>query len=105
MFFTAIVELSIVYTAFQAVGGEVSIGVLFIAFISANVAGVVSVIPGDVGVHEGVMIIMLSSLGIEGSIAISATLLYRIFNKMIFMPIGIYFYSRLLKPAQEGEVA
>lgn len=105
MVLSTIVELSIVYTAFQAVGGEISIGVLFVAFIGANIAGVVSIIPGDIGVHESVMILMLSTLGIPDSIAISATLLYRVFNKMIFMPVGFYFYSRLLKPMEDGKVA
>jgi len=101
IFLNTFFQLAIVYTAFQAIGGDISVGVLFISFIAAQIAGVVSIIPGDVGVHESVMILMLSSLGIPDATAISATLLYRIFNKMIFLPIGFYFYTRLLNPPKE----
>lgn len=104
MVLSTLSDLLIVYASFRAVGGQISIAVIFISFIAANLAGVVSVIPGDVGVHEGVMIVMLSTLGVSPSIAISATLLYRIFNKMIFLPIGFAFYTRLLKPAGQGRV-
>lgn len=100
MFLNTMFELAIVYTAFQAVGGEINVGILFISFIAAQIAGVVSIIPGDVGVHEGVMILMLSSLGVDESIAISATLLYRLFNKAIYLPVGFFFYVKLLKPAE-----
>jgi uncharacterized protein (TIRG00374 family) len=100
MFANTFMELAIVFTAFQAVGGEISIGILIISFIAAQIAGVVSIIPGDVGVHEGVMIIMLSSLGVDDAIAISATLLYRLFNKIIFLPLGFYFYTKLLNPSK-----
>jgi len=103
MFINTFFQLAIVFTAFQAIGGEISLGVLFISFIAAQIAGVVSIIPGDVGVHEGVMILMLSTLGIPDAIAISATLLYRIFNKMIFLPIGFFFYTRLLNPPKPIE--
>jgi len=104
MMLSTLSDLAIVYCAFQAVGGDINVAVLFVSFIAANIAGVVSVIPGDVGVHEGVMIVMLSTLGADPSIAISATLLYRIFNKIVYLPIGFLFYTKLLKPAEEGHV-
>jgi len=98
IFLNTFFQMATVYVAFQAIGGDISIGVLFISFIAAQIAGVVSIVPGDVGVHETVMIVMLSTLGIPDATAISATLLYRIFNKMIFLPVGFYFYTKLLNP-------
>lgn len=98
MLLSTITDLLMVYCAFLAVGAHVGVGILFFSYIAANITGVVSIIPGDVGVHESAMILMLSSLGVENSIAISATVLYRIFNKMIVLPIGFFFYTRLLTP-------
>ena len=102
MTLSVLAELAIVFVSLKAVGAEVAFAAVFASFVAANVAGVVSVIPGDVGVHEAAMGAMLLAFGVETPIAISAILLYRVFNKIIFLPIGFYFYQSLLKPAQEG---
>jgi uncharacterized protein (TIRG00374 family) len=101
MLLSAVAELAIVYVSLLAIGQSPEIGIVFISFVAANIVGVVSIIPGDVGVHEATMIITLSAFGIPESAAISATLLYRVFNKVIFLPIGLFFYTRILKPATE----
>lgn len=101
MLVSAVCELGIVYVSLLAVGATPPFAVVFVAFMAANIVGTVSVIPGDVGVHEAVMIIMLSAFGVDEATAISATLLYRVFNKMIFLPVGFYFYTNILKPAVE----
>lgn len=102
MLLSSFVEVSIVYVSVLAVGSDIGIGPVFLAFVAANIVGVVSVIPGDVGVHEATVIIVLSVFGVDEPMAISATLLYRVFNKMIFLPIGFYFYTKILKPAFEA---
>ena len=101
MLLSAFAELAIVYVSMLAVSADVSLGAVFIAFVAANIVGVVSIIPGDVGVHELTVIIVLSAFGVPESVAVSATLLYRVFNKLIFLPIGFYFYQKILKPALE----
>ena len=98
MLFSSLAEISIVYVSFLAVNSSPPIEVVFLSFVAANIAGVISVVPGDVGVHEAVMIIVLSAFGVSEAVAISATLLYRVFNKFIFLPIGFYFYAKILKP-------
>jgi len=99
MLLSVLVEVSIVYMSVLAVGGGVGIGPVFLAFVAANVVGVISIIPGDVGVHEATVIVVLEAFGVSRPAAVSATLLYRVFNKFIFLPIGFYFYARILKPA------
>ena len=99
MFISTLVEVSIVYVSVRAVGGDVTLGPVFLAFVAANMVGVVSIVPGDVGVHEATVILVLVAFGVEEPVAISATLLYRVYNKVIFLPIGFYFYSRILRPA------
>lgn len=98
MMLSVSMELSIVYVSLLAVGAEVSFAVAFASFVAANIAGVVSIIPGDVGIHETVMVATLVAFGVPAPQALSAVLLYRVFNKVIFLPVGFYFYSVLLKP-------
>lgn len=103
MFLSAMTEILIVYVSLLAVGGDVGMGPVFLAFVAANVVGTVSVIPGDVGVHEATVILVLVAFGAPEPVAISTTLMYRVFNKVIFLPIGFYFYARILKPALESK--
>ncbi len=102
MFLSAATEVLIVFVSVLAVGGDVGIGPVFLAFVAANIVGTVSVIPGDVGVHEATTILVLVAFSVDEPVAISATLLYRVFNKFFFLPIGFYFYARILKPALEA---
>ncbi len=102
MLFSAAMEILIVFISLLAVGGDVGIGPVFLAFVAANIVGTVSIIPGDVGVHEATVILVLVAFGVDEPVAISTTLLYRVFNKFIFLPIGFFFYARILKPALEA---
>lgn len=99
MIISVMCDVSVVLASFYIVGVEVNPGVILVAFVIANAAGIASVIPGDVGVHEGAMVAVLALAGVPTAQALSGTLLYRVFNKMLFLPIGFYFYSKLLKPA------
>jgi len=100
MLMSSVFDVAIVITSFYIVGADVNPGYIMVAFAIANAAGVISVIPGDVGVHEGAIIAVLAFAGVPASVAVSGTLLYRVFNKLVFLPFGFYFYSKLLKPAQ-----
>lgn len=91
-------ETMVVYASFLIVGADVNPGIVLISFAIANGIGVLSVVPGDVGVHETAMIAALSAAGVPVGVAFSGTLLYRVFNKMLFLPLGFVAYSRLLKP-------
>lgn len=95
---SAVAEIAIVYLAFLIVGVSVNPGVIIIGFTAANLVGAVSVIPGDVGVHELAIITVLSYIGVERETAIAGTLMYRIFNKVIVMSIGFVLYVKFLKP-------
>lgn len=99
MMISTFFENMIVYTAFLAVGEAINPGIVLLGFAIANAVGVLSVIPGDVGVHELAIITVVSLAGVPAAVAISATLIYRVFNKMIFLPIGFFFYTKLLKRA------
>lgn len=98
MSMSTLFEQLIVYCAFLIVGADINPGIVMISFALANGIGVLSVVPGDVGVHETAMIAALSAAGVPVSVALSGTLLYRVFNKALFWPVGFVSYSKLLKP-------
>lgn len=95
---STLLEVSIVVAAFGILGQDIHPAVILVAFTAANVAGAISVIPGDIGVHELAIITVLSYVGVDQSVAFGGTLLYRVFNKIIVMSIGFGFYVRLIKP-------
>lgn len=99
---STLAEVTIVNLAFWVLGVSINPGIVLLAFTAANVVGVISIVPGDVGVHELAIITVLSYIGIDQSTAIAGTLLYRVFNKMIVLSIGFYFYIRLIKPLMDN---
>lgn len=98
MLLSTITEIAIVFAAFTIVGVDVEPSVIVIAFAAANLVGAISIIPGDIGVHELTIITVLSYIGISSESAIAGTLLYRVFNKIVVMGIGFIFYIKYLKP-------
>lgn len=89
-------ELATLYVVFAALGALINPGAAIIGYAVANTASAVSVVPGDVGIYELAMVASLSATGISLGIALSATLLYRILNKALFLPIGFYYYSQII---------
>ncbi|MEX0934601.1 MAG: lysylphosphatidylglycerol synthase transmembrane domain-containing protein [Candidatus Saccharimonadales bacterium] len=92
-----VLEVWLLYIVFVALGNPVSIGIVIIAFAVANGAGIVTVIPGDVGVYEIAMVAALSIVGVPLAVGISATLVYRVLHRGLMLPFGFYFYNRYLK--------
>ncbi|MEX0668379.1 MAG: flippase-like domain-containing protein [Candidatus Saccharimonadales bacterium] len=92
-----LIEVSLLYLVFVALGSPVSFGVVIIAFAVANGAGIVTVIPGDVGIYEIAMVTILSISGVPLAVGISATLVYRVLHKGLVLPFGFYFYNRYLR--------
>ena len=94
MNFTEILTIFIVYLAFKEI---VNPGAIIISYAVANVAGLVAVLPGGVGIYEGLMTGVMASAGVRQALALSATLVYRVFNMLISLPIGYILYRRALK--------
>jgi len=94
MNFTEILTIFIVYLAFNEL---INPGAIIIAYAVANVAGLVAVLPGGVGIYEGLMTGVMASAGVRQALALSATLVYRVFNMLISLPLGYYWYQQALK--------
>lgn len=90
-------DLLTIYSVYLAFGSYVNIGALIIAYAVANFAGLIAILPGGVGIYEGLMTATLASAGVNKALALSATVVYRVLNMSFSLPIGYYLYNRALK--------
>ncbi len=97
---TEVMALYVVYIAF---GHLVNIGAVIIAYGVANFAGLVSVLPGGVGIYEALMTAVLASAGIPAAISLPVTVMYRVVNTLIQLPPGYYLYHRNLVRENTGQ--
>lgn len=94
-------ELSTIFVVYLAFGSLVNPGAIIVAYAVASMAGLVSILPGGVGVYEGLMTAILASAGIPKALALSATLVYRVLTMVIFLPIGFVLYQFTQKNSYE----
>ena len=92
-----ITEISTAYLAYIALGHLVNPGAVILAYAVASFAGLVAILPGGIGVYETLMTAVLASAGVAKALALSATLIYRIFCMIIFLPIGFVLYQIALR--------
>lgn len=90
-------EIAAVYVVYIAFGEWVNIGAVILAYGIANFAGLISVIPGGVGIYEALMTTVLAATGIPPSLSLPVTVMYRILNTLIQIPPGYYLYNRAIK--------
>lgn len=96
IFTGAVAEAAVLYTVFVALGYALNPGVVIIGIMVANGASLFSIIPGDLGVYEVAMVAGFNGIGVPVSVAISSTLIFRLVNKILFLPVGFYVYSRVI---------
>lgn len=96
-------EVSAVYFVYIAFGHWVNPGAVIIAYAVATFAGVLSVLPGGVGVYEALMTLVLAAAGIPPSLTIPVTIMYRIINTLIQIVPGYIFYQKALHPEQKPQ--
>lgn len=92
-----VTDLLTIYAVYAAFGSLINPGALILAYAVANFAGLVAVLPGGVGIYEGLMTATLASAGVDKALALSATVVYRVLNMIYSLPIGYYLYRRVLK--------
>lgn len=92
-----IAELLTIYMVYIAFGSLINPGALIIAYAVANFAGLIAVLPGGVGIYEGLMTATLASAGVNKGLALSGTVVFRILTMALFLPIGYVYYNRALR--------
>ena len=100
-----IAEIMTIYTVYIAFGHLVNPGAVILAYAVANFSGIISVLPGGVGIFEAVMTAVLAAAGISPGLSIPVTIMYRVLNMLIQLPPGYYFYYRNLhKKSQHATI-
>lgn len=92
--FTEILCIYIVYLAF---GEWVNIGAVILAYAVANFAGLVSVLPGGVGIYEALMTGVLVAAGVPAALSLPVTVMFRVLSTLIQVPPGWYLYHMALQ--------
>lgn len=87
-------EVLAVFAVFLAFGHVVNIGAVILAYAVANLAGVISVLPGGAGVFEILMTGVLVIGGVPAGLALPAVVIYRLLNTALQLPPGYYYYQR-----------
>lgn len=91
-----VAEVMTIYTVYVAFGHFVNIGAVILAYAVASFSGIISVLPGGVGIFEAVMTAVLAAAGISPGLSIPVTIMYRVLNMIIQLPPGYYLYYRNL---------
>ena len=100
---TSVSEILTIYVVYVAFSQWVNPGAIILAYAVANFAGLVSVLPGGIGIYEALMTAVLAAGGVPPSVSLPVTVMYRVLNMSIQIPSGYFFYHRTLhaKPALE----
>lgn len=92
------------WLAFAAIGVEVSVGHILLIQSLVVVSGTLSVIPGNLGLKEGVTALGAALLGLDPSLALVASLLDRAAALVVTVVLGLLFSHILLKGFSGGAV-
>ncbi|MEO6760819.1 MAG: lysylphosphatidylglycerol synthase transmembrane domain-containing protein [Candidatus Saccharimonadales bacterium] len=90
-------EVAAVYVVYIAFGQYVNVGAVILAYAVANFAGLVSVLPGGVGVYEALMTGVLVAAGVPARVSLPVTVMYRVVNTVVQLPFGYFYYHRTLQ--------
>lgn len=96
-------EIATIYVVYIAFGEWINIGAVILAYAVANFAGLVSVLPGGVGVYEGLMTLTLSATGVPSRLSLPVTIMYRVLSTLIQLPPGYYLYHKHLTAKPDTE--
>lgn len=95
-FFATLTEILTLYAVYMAFDNYVNFGAVIIAYAVANFASLISVLPGGIGVYEGLMTAVLATVGVPPSESLPATVMYRILSSVVQLPPGYYLYHKAL---------
>ncbi len=104
-FVANLTEILAVYVVYIAFGSWVNIGAVILAYSVANFAGLVSVLPGGVGIYEALMTGTLVAAGVPAALSLPVTVMYRVLNTILQLPPGYYLYHRTLHRQPRSVVA
>ena len=96
-FASNVAEVAAIYAVFLAFGHVVNPGAVILAYSVANFAGLMSVLPGGVGVYEGLMTGVLVAAGVPVAVSLPVIVTFRVVSMAFQIPMGYYFYQKNLR--------
>ena len=99
-----IARVALVWACFQALGSETGLGVIATGFAVGVAAGVMSMVPGGLGVQEGSMAGTYHLLGVPLEEAILVSVLFRAVYYMGPFVVSLAFYRAVLRRNKNGSV-
>lgn len=95
---SAVLSIYVVYIAFDA---WVNLGAIILAYSVANFAGLVSVLPGGVGIYEFLMTGVLAAAGVPAALSLPVTVMYRVISTLIQAIPGYILYHKTINQNNE----
>jgi uncharacterized protein (TIRG00374 family) len=94
-----------IYVVYVAFGKWVNIGAVILAHAVANFAGLLSVLPGGLGLYEVLMTATLAAAGIPAALSLPVTVMYRVLSALLQLPPGAVLYYHNLHKSEPKAVA
>lgn len=96
-------EIATIYAVYIAFGHWVNIGAVIIAYAIANFAGLVSVLPGGIGIYEALMTATLTAGGVPAALSIPVIVMYRVLSMALQLIPGWILYHRALSRDEDAD--
>jgi len=96
-------DVACLYFSFRAFGYSLSIGTLFTAFGLSIVLGILSFLPGGLGVTEASLTMIFATLGVPVPTALVAVLAYRLIAFWLPRLVGLFAWMRLERRGDQRE--
>lgn len=103
-FLTGLTEVLTIYVVYIAFGEWVNIGAVILAYAVANFAGLISVLPGGVGIYEALMTGTLVAAGVPAALSIPVTVMYRVLGISVQIIPGWILYQKALRDGAKRAV-
>ena len=97
VFLDRVVRVALAWVCFQALGSDAGLGVIATGFAVGVVAGVMSMVPGGLGVQEGSMAGTYHLLGVPLEEAVLVSVLFRAVYYMAPFAVSLALYRRMLR--------
>jgi uncharacterized protein (TIRG00374 family) len=89
-------EISAIYVVFIAFGEWVNIGAVILAYAIANIAGLISVLPGGIGLYEFLMTAVMAAAGVPAGLSIPIIVMFRMISMTIQLLPGWILYHKAI---------
>lgn len=96
-----VANVAALWFCFDALGEAVGPGILLTGFVVGVAVGLVSFVPGGLGIQEGSMVGAYALLGVPFEQAVLAAVLFRVVYYFIPFGVSLLLYRRLLRAVKE----